>query len=159
MKITFSGVPKNSKITLDLCRRAINFYASLLMSKRLSDSLELNVKFKNLKNKNDPNSPLATCYSLDVDSRPKYFEIEVDKNMGMYRTMTAIAHEMVHMKQEATGAMYQYTCNMNKVRYEKDVFDTEDIDYWDSPWEIEAYGRERGLYIRFQQHLKELKRK
>lgn len=159
MKITFTGSPRSPSIPLSLVRQALVFYAGILMTKRLSDSLDIIVRFKNLKKKNNPESPVATCYCLDVDPRPKYFELEIDRNMGQYRTFTSAAHEMVHVGQYATGRCYQYVKNQDKVRFEREVFNINDINYFDCPWEVEAYGRERGLYIRFQELLKELRRK
>jgi hypothetical protein len=31
----------------------------------------------------------------------------------------------------------------------KKKYDMSNIDYWDFPWEIEAYGRQLGLFIRW----------
>jgi len=33
----------------------------------------------------------------------------------------------------------------------------EDMNYWDAPWEIEAFGRELGLYKMFKQSQKKAK--
>jgi hypothetical protein len=31
------------------------------------------------------------------------------------------------------------------------LVDDNQVDYWDTPWEIEAHGREKGLFTRFKQ--------
>ena len=41
------------------------------------------------------------------------------------------------------------------VRWQGERFDPEDMDYWELPYEIEAYGREKGLYVKFMTHLDE----
>lgn len=59
-----------------------------------------------------------------------------------YKLMT-LAHECVHLKQYAMGEIDENMNTWKGTRVPKST------DYWDSPWEIEAYGREKGLYIRF----------
>ena len=59
-----------------------------------------------------------------------------------------LAHEMVHVKQWAKGEMYEYTVP-DMVRFHKTKFNMADINYWDYPWEIEAFGRQLGLFVRF----------
>ncbi len=68
---------------------------------------------------------------------------------------TALAHEMVHVKQYVTGELVD-TDGLNvfwKGELYKDAKSAnEDEAYWNSPWEIEAYGRERGMnYLRMKQ--------
>ena len=36
-----------------------------------------------------------------------------------------------------------------KVRFMKTKYDMNDLDYWDYPWEIEAFGKQLGLFVRF----------
>jgi len=55
---------------------------------------------------------------------------------------------MVHLKQYAKGELKDYA-RVKSIKWKGQVYDEDRIDYWDHPWEIEAYGRERGLYIRF----------
>ena len=38
---------------------------------------------------------------------------------------------------------------LHLVKYDGIQYDLNYIDYWDCPWEIDAAGRELGLYIRF----------
>ena len=49
--------------------------------------------------------------------------------------LMTIAHELVHVKQYEIGKLTQTN--------------EADIDYWDRPSEIEAHGREVGLFIRW----------
>ena len=55
---------------------------------------------------------------------------------------------MVHVKQWAKGEMYEYA-EQDMVRFNKTKFNMANIDYWDYPWEIEAFGRQLGLFVRF----------
>jgi len=56
---------------------------------------------------------------------------------------------MVHIKQWAKDEMYEYVNSPKLVRFKGEKMHMDDIDYWDYPWEIEAYGRQLGLFVRF----------
>ena len=63
--------------------------------------------------------------------------------------MINLAHEMVHVKQWAKDEMYEYMNIAGLVRFKGEKVHMAITDYWDYPWEIEAYGRQLGLFIRF----------
>ena len=68
-----------------------------------------------------------------------------------------LGHELVHVKQYLNNEIFDY--RNGDVRHKGIVFGSEYQDneelYYDSPWEIEAYGREWGLYRMFCNHLKQ----
>ena len=68
-----------------------------------------------------------------------------------------LGHELVHVKQYLLNEMFDYT--NGDVRHKGIVFSSEYQEneelYYDSPWEIEAYGRELGLYKIFCNKLKQ----
>jgi hypothetical protein len=72
--------------------------------------------------------------------------------------LSTLAHEATHVKQYAVGHLDHLGHNTiwrgkvwkNKVKDETDT-------YFDSPWEIEAYGMERGLVYRYVEYLKNTK--
>ena len=150
MQIKIQGKFKNKKVTAKLCRQAMRFAANLLMSKRLQRDLEISVYIRDLTN--DPEDGIATCYSLDIEERPKYFELELEETLGPFKTIKAIMHEMVHVMQRASGILFDYTKPADLVRYNKTIVNPKKLEYWDWPWEIDAYGREYGLYKRFLVH-------
>ena len=51
---------------------------------------------------------------------------------------------MVHVKQYARREL-----NPNKEVWLGKTYNPKSISYWDLPWEIEAHGREVGLFIRY----------
>ena len=55
--------------------------------------------------------------------------------------------DRVHVKQWICGEMYEYV-DPNVVRFMKKKVDISNMDYYDYPWEIEAFGRQLGLFIR-----------
>lgn len=144
MNVTLIDVPSKFKV----CElfNAIVFYGEKLMSKRMLAGIDLRVVFvKGLEN--DENI-VADCGWEDSNTRPREFMLRVDADMGKARAFTAIAHEMVHVKQYATGELRDMI-KCDHTRWQKQTFVMEDHDYWDLPWEIEAHGREAGLYTRF----------
>jgi hypothetical protein len=68
-----------------------------------------------------------------------------------------LGHELVHVKQYLNNEVFDY--KDGSVRYKGVIFDgsyyVDEECYFDSPWEIEAYGREWGLYRMFCNKLKE----
>jgi hypothetical protein len=87
----------------------------------------------------------------DDDSLPTKFEIRADAYLGIEDLLRTIAHELVHVKQYMLGEMYEDLFGAITVFNGKSYSNSnsDDDNYWDSPWEIEAYGREEGLYRRF----------
>lgn len=77
---------------------------------------------------NDANYGYA-CHLEDND-----YEVEIKRSLRMREMLTTLAHELVHVKQYVKGEMPK---NITAG------------DYWDRPHEIEAHGRETGLFIRW----------
>lgn len=110
-------------------------------------NLDITVKLKNL-----GDSAYGYCLA-DPESdaeradRPRSFEIECHSKLRLRKILETVAHEMVHVKQYARGELYQGT-RVNKHRWQGKWI-SNNQDYWDHPWEIEAHGREAGLFIRW----------
>ena len=129
----------------------------LIPSKRLRRNLEINVHMREHEESGEAMIDLNTN-----PKRPRSFRVILDKSKmafndsGEERTEAEIAlqilgtlgHELVHVKQYAmrelttdrTGAL-----RYNGVHYYVDTL----LDYFELPYEIEAYGREKGLLVGF----------
>ena len=126
---------------------AAKWYAKKLMGKRLTKGLGINIKLdRNLLKKD--NMEGSAIYDDDT-RRPKNFTIELDSTCSIRNILITLAHEMVHVKQWAKDEMYEYYNTPKMVRFKGKKFNMDDVDYWDYPWEIEAYGRQLGLFVRF----------
>lgn len=144
---------KPSKVELPIIKKALYWYSNQLLSTKMNNSIKLNIIFvPDLLKKT---KCLANCTWLESNHRPREFEIEIDSNLPKKALLRALAHEMVHVKQYATGQLKDYM-NNNNTCWEGTTFkgDREGDEYWVSPWEIEAYGREVGLYVLFKKYLK-----
>lgn len=150
MRIKILGKP--SKLSKKETRFAAHFFAEKLLSKKISKNIDLTIRFTNL----GSNHPGAECGWEDTNIRPKEFEIAIDRNWGRRAQLINLAHEMVHVKQYATGELMDFTSEKlyNYSKWRNVKYLNEEHTYWDQPWEIDAYGRELGLYKKYQHHLK-----
>ena len=85
----------------------------------------------------------AMGYCLEADNN-RTFELEIDKTQPLRGLLETVAHEMVHVKQYARGELSPV-----KDIWMGKTYDPKEISYWDLPWEIEAHGREVGLFVRY----------
>lgn len=131
-------------------RSLTEFALPLMMSKRLANTLEITYRIvPNLYHKYD----IMGDAWVDVDERyPKEFVVRLDATMPMRDFLETACHELVHVKQWATNQMRDYNAQEDITRYNSKKIDTNKIDYWDLPWEIEAHGRETGLFVRWVKH-------
>ena len=145
--------PKERKIL----KMATHFYASRLMSDRLSNTLEISVNV--IKDFYVKNKILGEAFPKDdVLGLPsnKQFVINLEWNNKLgKRVLQCLAHEMVHVKQYAKGEL-KFHERGNLVTFQREQYQGD--EYWESLWEIEAYGREVGLYQKFKPTLKLLRK-
>ena len=139
-------VKGSNKAVRKLVEIAAWYYAEKLMGKRLINNLEININLK--RNLYEKDKSEGTAIWEDESSRPKEFTIELDCGAKVRNILITLAHEMVHIKQWAKSEMYEYA-EPGKVRFMKTKYDMNNLNYWDFPWEIEAYGKQLGLFIRF----------
>ena len=139
-------VKGSNKAVRKLVEIAAWYYAEKLMGKRTIANLEININLKKDLMSKDNNEGTATWE--DENIWPKEFLIELDVGVKIRNLLITLAHEMVHVKQWAKNEMYEYS-KLDEVRFNKTKFNMAEIDYWDYPWEIEAYGKQLGLFVRF----------
>jgi hypothetical protein len=130
MTISIKGGTKSQK---KYVRSMVKFCIKTLMPRM--KTLDITVKLKN------PNGAMGYCLELD-DNRT--FEIEVDRNMRLRKLLETVAHEMVHVKQYARRELHPVHDTWCGKTY-----NPKKTSYWDLPWEIEAHGREVGLFVRW----------
>ena len=144
MRITIHGTHR--KVHHKVMRSALQWYARDLMP-QVTTSVRLELKIvKNLVR--DEQHDAAVTW-LDQRIKPRRFAMEVDADLGLERTLLMLAHEMVHVKQFARGELVDYSSGKTVKWQGKRMSVRDDDGYWTLPWEIEAYGRQPGLYARF----------
>ena len=130
--------------------------ARLVESKRLRTNLSIDVHFRHHSAEGE-----AMIDSHANPYRPREFRVIIDHhrlevdNYGRTREVTewahevlkTLAHELVHVKQYVVGDL----SIRSKGMYWKGELTKIDnmMEYFKSPWEIEAYGLERYLWLNF----------
>lgn len=97
-------------------------------------SLDINVVLKDIK---------ADAYGYCLSETTREFEIEIHNKLPLRKLLTTVAHEMVHVKQYARKEL------KNDYDWQGRTYSPKKCNYWDQPWEIEAHGRECGLFVRW----------
>jgi hypothetical protein len=67
--------------------------------------------------------------------------MNLDSGIGVERLITTLAHEMVHVKQYAKGQIKSSKSCKTNYWMGKNIRK----EYFEQPWEIEAYSKERVL--------------
>lgn len=130
--ITVTGGTKQQR---KLVKEIADFCATKFMPRM--KTLEVNIELKKLDD--------AFGYCMSESNRE--FELEIAKNTDLRTLLTTVAHEMVHVKQYARGELFE-NVRLGMHRWQGKYL-KKDPDYYDQPWEIEAHGREAGLFIQF----------
>ena len=140
----------SNKKVRKVVEQAAWYYAEKLMGKRLLGSLEITINLKKdllIKEGNE-----GSAIWEDDGYRSREFSIELDTTVKIRNLLITLAHEMVHVKQWAKNEMYEYM-EPHMVRFKGEKIHLKETDYWDYPWEIEAYGKQLGLFVRFCEHM------
>jgi hypothetical protein len=140
MQLSIVGCP-DKKIFKPYVERAVHFFAKeLITNKRVRENCFIQIKF------DDTINDYGSCTVEDYNTKkqPREFLIEVHPGIGARTIIETIAHEMVHVKQHINNET-----NDDLSHWLGRKVNSDEIDYWIHPWEIDAHGREIGLVTKF----------
>jgi hypothetical protein len=150
MFINTTGIGKREQAQLE---EAARFFAACLMDPRMVRNINLDLEVrKNL-------DVQGECVDEEGTRNPRWFTIGLRKQ-NLQEMIKTLAHEMVHVKQHAKnelqngimiptkGGLRMTSRWMGKIWKPK----RNEDHYFDSPWEVDAYGREVGLYQKWIKH-------
>jgi len=121
-------------------QRASQFYAEQLFPKQLLRHIVVSIKF----NKHLDAFGYSSIEKRNTKGAAREFLIELHPYISGKEILKTLAHEFVHVKQ------YVYEeLNEEQTQWQGKPFDSDAVDYFELPWEIEAYGREAGLWNNF----------
>ena len=156
MEINVHARNIDSKLKIALYAMTEFAMARLVPSKRLRNNVSINVHLKHHEEGGE------AMLSEDADRyRPRDFKVIIDHHQaeiddyGRTRTDTewghtilrTLAHELVHVKQYLVGDLSWRDKGM---LWKGEIFAPEYLtDQLDTPYEVEAYGREKGLLVSF----------
>ena len=144
MHVSIIGA-KDRELT-NLLKLAADSFANNLISPQLKKNIDIKVVL-------DPKLGAGGYCDAEDDGLPlpRSFLIEIRKTKKKIHMFSVLAHEMVHLKQMATGEMkdrYSHLKRKYVTVWRGDKYD-DDVSYWDQPWEQEAYGLENSLVAKF----------
>lgn len=120
---------------------SVLFYAEqLIPSKRLRNNMYLTVKFNDKLNV----WGFASIEEYNASNKPREFLIEMHPWIGAKNIIKTLAHEMVHIKQFVNGET-----NETLSKWKGTPIDSDNLDYYLHPWEMEAYSLEPGLFTKY----------
>ena len=108
---------------------ALNFFADSLLTKQLSKHIIVTVKMS----KKYAHLGLTCVEDYNASGKPREFVLEIKSDQSESEILRTIAHEMVHVRQYATGQLNEdmtMWCG-KKV--------PSNLSYDKQPWEIEAF--------------------
>ena len=119
---------------------AKDYFAEILLSSRMLKFVNIEVKIVS------GNAPSGLCIidEYNNQNKPRSFTIEINKNQSKMEILNAVAHEMVHVKQYVYGEL-----NEQMSSWLGQKIDCDEVDYFEQPWEVEAYNLEAFLTVMY----------
>ena len=145
--IKFENTHLISRESAKMMRSLAEFTLNKFFTKPKQDKLDVTVIFK--KDLFEKTNQFGNCIWEDEYYRPFDFTIQIDPDQKIQLLLNSLAHELVHVKQWAKGEFYQLQRERSVYKFNGQKFNTEKVDYWDTPWEIEAHGRAIGLVVQW----------
>lgn len=151
MNIRIKG--KTDVLTQTELKEATKYMASLLMSNRLLRNIDITIKICHLEDLK------ADVEWLDENNRPKKFLIRISDSIRSRRSfIMSLGHELVHIKQMARNELKYCLDPGLTIKWMGKPVNETSTHYHDLPYEVEAHGRELGLWYRWLDHEKEQKK-
>jgi len=156
MKIRIHSKNIDSKLKLAMHAMCEFALARLDVSKRIRKNLSLNIHMGHHDNEGEAklaknvNRYRPRDFKINIDHhrmvRDDYNRVLGDTEWG-HRVLKVLAHELVHVKQYIEGDLSWREAGLHWKGVNFNTFNL--VDYYDLPYEIEAYGREYGLLVGF----------
>ena len=121
-------------------QRASQFYAEQLFTKQLLRHLVITLKF----NKHLDAFGYSSIEKRNTIGAAREFLIELHPYISGVEILKTLAHEFVHIKQYVEGDL-----NDSQTEWQGEAIDSDSMDYYSLPFEIEAFGLEVGLFTNF----------
>ena len=121
-------------------QRASQFYAEQLFTKQLLRHIVVSIKF----NKHLNAFGYSSIEKRNTKGAAREFLIELHPYISGVEILKTLAHEFVHIKQYVEGDL-----NDSQTEWQGEAIDSDSMDYYSLPWEVEAFGLEVGLFTNF----------
>ena len=139
-------------------RHLINFTLEQLISKNLKNKLKLYVYFRKKYSFDKDTVGYLQTYAQTKTVPIRFAKMYIRTDMSFLNILETIAHELVHLKQYATGQLSKRIWKSdNRVHYrweKKDIGVQSDIEYKNRPYEIEALTKQFPLVDKWTNYIK-----
>jgi hypothetical protein len=142
-KISVTGGNRAKK---KLVKSAARWMLGYVLGIRLANKIDITIRFEeSLKN-----TPIfASVMWEDNNHRPRVFDMEVCNYINDRMLMRVLSHEIVHVRQYATGDLKDLALYADYSKWKSKLIKTDGYGrtrYWDLPWEIEARKEEKDIF-------------
>jgi len=121
-------------------QRASQFYAEQLFHKQLLRHIVVTIKF----NKHLDAFGYTSVEKRNSKGKAREFLIELHPYISGVEILKTLAHEFVHVKQYVEEEL-----NEEQTEWNGQAIDSDAMDYYSLPWEVQAFGLEVGLFTNF----------
>lgn len=129
---------------------AAEFYLKILLHQSFYEKLEIDIII------DYEMDNAGHSYPIDEEVFPKIFEVKLNPENCEEDLLQVLAHEMVHVAQFAKADLYNYMSLQKEelmlgTKWKQEIWEPNSWEhpYYDAPWEVEAFGKEYGLYRRW----------
>ena len=129
------------------CRQFIRFFSNRFFTKEVNKQIRVKLRFVK-KPDIGYEDDCANVEWMDNNRQPRRFVISIymPERVNLKNVISALAHEMVHIKQFVKNELIDLpSTNFRITVFKNKKYNISRVSYYDQPWEIEAYGRERSL--------------
>ena len=156
MKVRVHGKNLPKKFRLGVYGMTELTMRDLLDNRRVVNNLEIDIHFRHHADNGE-----AMIHENEFRTRPRKFRViidpykvreddygrKLDDEEFANECFKVLGHELVHVKQYVTGDLAMKSKGMY---WKGELTDIKSMkDYFKSPWEVEAYGLERYLWMNF----------
>lgn len=129
------------------CRQFARFFSNRFFSKTLNKQITIRLKIVR-KPEIKYGDECGHVEWMDNNRQPRRFTICINTppRVSLKYIISTLAHEMVHVKQFVKNELIDLpSTDFNVSVFKNKKYNLNRVAYFDQPWEIEAFGRERGL--------------
>lgn len=155
--IHFAGT-KLDKSDMKLLRGAAKFTLNKFMTKNAQSKVFITVRLDD----DYGSKAYGDCYHMGVIDGVRHFQVTINTDkvnnrakrpfVRLKAVIETIIHEMIHVKQYARGELFDYVNGGSRFQGKKYKEALTLEDYYDSPYEIEAFGRTEGIFKMYIEH-------
>ncbi len=146
---------QNPKISRKELKFAAQYMYHLLVSERAHEATSITIESRNIKRSKHTLQGQTSVNNV-WERSPKSFTIVLNSNISKKNQLLTLAHELVHCKQFYKNELGRTTVSgaHRFTKWKRRLVNESTFSYWDLAWEIEANGREYGLYKRYTNFVK-----